>query len=156
MTSVRSRLALIGGILCILLAVGCSGLKSIHVRGVKPLNVNPNGESTPVRVRIYLLKGDGKFRKATFEDLWSKDLDVLGDDLLREPMEEDIFPGEETDRAREILLGDVSPETRFVGVLALYSEKSDRGGPRHVVLDTKAVKSSVFVFTGYEILFRSR
>ena len=47
--------------------VGCSSSATLQMRGVAPLNLNDAGESTPVDVRIYQLKNDAAFKRATFE-----------------------------------------------------------------------------------------
>ena len=139
-----------------LLGSGCSSLKAVQVRAVKPVNVDPEGNSLPVRVRVYKLKGREKFRKATFEDLWSKDRAVLGGDLVDDPIEQDVYPAGTGAAPTQIQLGAVPEEVMYIGIFALYSQNDERGGPRHVVLSRREAKGSVLVLTGYRVLVRKR
>ena len=51
----------------------CGGSDYVRVRGVSPLNVDGSNASTPVDIRVYQLKDDGRFTRARVEDLWTKD-----------------------------------------------------------------------------------
>jgi type VI secretion system VasD/TssJ family lipoprotein len=53
------------------LLAACGGPSYVRVRGVSPLNVNDSNESTPVDVRLYQLKDDGRFTRARVEELFS-------------------------------------------------------------------------------------
>src|SRR5271170_6145508 len=73
------------------LLVSCCGMLSscaaptLSVRALSPVNLNADGESLPVKLRIYALRDDARFRAAPFADLWTKDREVLGDDRLQDP-----------------------------------------------------------------------
>lgn len=120
------------------LALSGCGQSPLSVRAVSPVNVNADGESLPVKVRIYALKDDGRFRSALFSDLWTNDRKVLGDDRLQDPKEEIIAPRGPTGQPDEISLGELPQETRFVGIMALYRH-ADEPDRRRIVLPVDLV-----------------
>lgn len=134
----------------IVLLVGCSRTATLQVRGVAPLNLNDAGESTPVDVRIYQLKDDGAFKRATFEKLWTEDEKVLGEDRLASPRVESIVPGNATDQPKRIALGELEVGTRFIGIMALYA-KTDARDARVLVLPINDAEEPVIEFSGYGI-----
>src|SRR3569833_2142512 len=75
---------------------GC-GQASARVRGVAPLNLNDNNESTPVKVRFYQLASSDRFQAATFESLWLNDKEPLGADRLADPVVVTVLPGSAND-----------------------------------------------------------
>ncbi|MBI4565367.1 MAG: type VI secretion system lipoprotein TssJ [Planctomycetes bacterium] len=130
------------------LLAGCGGPKALLVRGMDPLNVNERGESTPVQVRIYFLKGQQRFVSAPYEDLWVKDKEVLGDDYLADPIV--ITVHHKQDKPESVPLPELKPEVGYVGIMALYRKKDEDGKPRVVVPKDK-VDDFVFEFIGYRI-----
>lgn len=120
------------------LALASCGQSPLSVRAVSPVNVNANGESLPVKVRIYALRDDGRFRSAPFSDLWTRDRVVLGDDRLQDPREEIIAPCGPTGLPVEIRLGELPQETRFIGIMALYRH-ADEPDRRRIVLPVDLV-----------------
>ncbi len=112
--------------------VGC-GQSPLALRAVAPVNVNSEGESLPVKVRIYALRDDARFRSALFSDLWMHDRDALGDDRLQDPKVVIIAPTGPSDLPSEIDLGQLPEHTRFIGILALYRQP-DEPDRRRVVL----------------------
>jgi type VI secretion system protein VasD len=134
----------------LVLAVGCARTATLQMRGVAPLNLNDAGESTPVDVRIYQLKDDGAFRRATFEKLWTEDEKTLGQDRLAPPRVESIVPGNPTDKPKLIALGELATGTRFIGIMALYA-KSDARDARTLVLPVDEADEPVIEFSGYGI-----
>jgi type VI secretion system protein VasD len=134
----------------IVLLLGCSRAATLQVRGVAPLNLNDTGESTPVDVRIYQLKDDGAFKRATFEKLWTEDEKVLGQDRLAAPRVESIVPGSATDQPRRVALGELEVGTRFIGIMALYA-KADARDTRILVLPVDEAEEPVIEFSGYGI-----
>jgi type VI secretion system protein VasD len=81
-------------------------------------DINPDsaGRPSPLVLRIYQLKSEAKFSEADFFDLFDKDSQVLGPDLIsREELTLD--PGE----TRELRI-DVSDDAKAVGVLAAYRD----------------------------------
>ena len=47
------------------------------------INPSERGEPRPVQVRIYQLKSDVGFLNSDFEEVWKKDAEVLGEDLVK-------------------------------------------------------------------------
>lgn len=148
----KRQMLFLGAVL--LLLAGCSTPSSFYYRGVEPLNVNSDSESTPVSVRIYQLKEDTAFENATFENLWSNDVATLGDAKIGDPYEITVFHGDSKSDAKEYDLGILNGDTRFIGVIALY-DGSEEGGKRKVIVPSGDVESYVFEFTGYRIVLKS-
>jgi type VI secretion system protein VasD len=127
----------------------CGGPAYVRVRGVSPLNLNDSNESTPVDVRLYQLKDDGRFTRARVEELWTRDKEVLADDLIAQK-KVTVFPGREDEAPKEVEIGELPGECRFVGVLALFSKADDKG-PRHLVIPAKEAKGRVLRFMGSHV-----
>lgn len=132
-----------------LVLVACSSATRLRVRGVTPLNINDASESVPVDVRIYQLKDDARFRNAKAEEIWVKPKETLADDIVSET-KITVFPGRSEDAPRDVELGQLPPEVRFVGILALYSKTDDKG-PRHLVLPRAEAHNRVLRFSGYHV-----
>lgn len=102
-----NRLPIYGAIFCAIIALlsGCSSSKS-RVGGVLNLdtdlklnfivegNINPdeNKRPSPVFVRLYELKSPAAFNKADFIDLYERDKEILGGDLLNKQMLKPLPP----------------------------------------------------------------
>jgi len=121
----------------VLALVGC-GPSPLSVRAVAPVNLNAEGESLPVKVRIYALRDEGRFRSALFSDLWTRDREVLGDDRLQDPKVVVIAPTGPSGVSEQIDLGTLPEGTRFVGILALY-RRPDEPDRRRAVLPVDLV-----------------
>jgi type VI secretion system protein VasD len=147
----RSALSLLA---MVVLFAGCSRSATIQVRGLAPLNLNDTGESTPVDVRIYQLKDDAAFKRATFEKLWTEDEKVLGADRLAPPRVESVVPGNPTDQPKRIALGELEVNTRFIGIMALYA-KTDARDARTLVLPVDDAEKPIIEFSGYGISLSS-
>ena len=117
--------------------VGC-GRSPLSVRAVSPVNLNVEGESLPVKVRIYALRDDGRFRSALFSDLWTRDREVLGDDRLQDAKVVIVAPRGPTGLPDEIDLGELPKDTRFIGIMALY-RRPDEPDRRRIVLPVDLV-----------------
>ena len=74
------------GLVFLVFLSGCSGTPKqdvmLALQATKNLNPDPDGNPHSVVVRVYTLKEEDRFNKATFQDLWKHDRDVLGSDLL--------------------------------------------------------------------------
>jgi type VI secretion system protein VasD len=134
----------------LLLASGCGRTATLQMRGLAPLNLNDAGESTPVDVRIYQLKDDAAFKRATFEKLWTEDEKVLGQDRLAAPRVESIVPGSATDQPKRVALGELATGTRFIAVMALYA-KADARDTRTLILPVDEAERPIIEFSGYGI-----
>lgn len=117
-------------IVFVALVSGCSSSKS-RVGGVLNLdtdlkltflvdgNVNPdhNTESSPVIVRLYELNSVSVFEKADFVDMYERDQQILGRDLIGKQVFRPMVPGE----AREENLV-LSQGTTHVALYAEFSQ----------------------------------
>ena len=129
--------------LLVLALAGCGGPLKLQFKGGDVLSpVKDPPENTPVDVRVFLLKDKGAFEKATFESLWgNKYKDVLGSDVVGEPRPITIMAKDK----KELNLGEIAKEVRFIGVMAMYQSKAP-GAPqtRHVAVTKEDADDYVF------------
>jgi len=80
-------------------------------------DINPDDHNvpSPLYIRMYELKTDKQFRKADFIDLFERDKEVLGADLIGKQRLKRLLPGEH--REKDFVL---DPNTRFVGLYAEF------------------------------------
>lgn len=112
---------------------GCSSLNS-KVGGVfnadtdlkltlkADADINPDDKKrpSPLFLRLYELKSPKQFEKANFIDLFERDSEALGADLVAMQTLKRLRPGDErTDRFV------LKPETRYVGVFAEFLQYRD-------------------------------
>jgi type VI secretion system protein VasD len=98
---------------------GCSsGPAVLKAEVVAAAQVNPDNRKrpSPVVVRVYELKATTAFDSADFVSLFEKEQAVLGPDLVLR--EEFVLRPGETKTINKTL----SPDTRFIGVLAAFRE----------------------------------
>jgi type VI secretion system protein VasD len=133
----------------LLVLAGCTVPVKLQMRGVKPLNENERKENTPVDVRLYQLKDNGRFEQATIDNLWMKDKETLAEDLVAVKTVT-VFPAEPQSAPKVEDLGKLDPAIRFIGILALYA-KEDEGKPRKVVVPVAEADDVVWEFTGFHI-----
>lgn len=109
-------------VLCLLplLLAACAGPSPgrIDARFVttEDLNPDPEGQASPIVVRIYQLGSPVAFSNASFFSLYDNDAAELGADLKGKE-EIELQPGQELIVAREL-----KPEARFLGILAGYRD----------------------------------
>lgn len=84
------------------------------------INPDDNKRPAPLFVRLYELKSDKQFGKANFIDLYERDKEVLGADMIAKQRLKRIAPGEA--RKDEYVL---DTQTRFVGLFAEFSQYTD-------------------------------
>jgi type VI secretion system VasD/TssJ family lipoprotein len=132
----------IAAAVCLALALAGCGQGALSIRAVAPVNLNVEGESLPVKVRIYALRDDGRFRSALFSDLWTRDREVLGDDRLQDAKVVIVAPRGPAGKADEIDLGELPKETRFIGIMALY-RRPDEPDRRRIVLPVDLIGDRV-------------
>ena len=143
-------------IICLAMLTGCASTTlTMEFIAIEPVNLNQEeGSSTDSRVvdvRIYQLKDDAKFTAGTVDAIWSDAEGTLGDSLVEVKLGESIFP-EKPDGPRngkEIVLDPLDSQTKFIGVLALYSYTDD--GERKVVVPVDQADDVLFELTGYHI-----
>jgi len=150
----RFVLSLIGVGLALSLT-GCGGPSLLNVRAVAPVNLNEQGESLPVRLRIYELKDRSKFLAASFNDLWLDDRKALGADRLADPRYLVVQPGKPDGNPLRYDLIEVAAGTRFIGVMALYPRSGEQDERRAaIVLDE--LGDHVIELSGYQLKLTDR
>lgn len=106
--------------LALALAACASAPKPAQVAGTieASAKVNPSTSRrpSPVLVRVYELKTAAAFNSADFMSLYQRDKAELGGDMLAKE-EFVLAPGESRTFAKTL-----SPDTRFLGVLAAYRD----------------------------------
>jgi type VI secretion system protein VasD len=91
-------------------------IAAVTVNAAGYVNPNPDGQSSPVLVRVYFLKSPTAFLEADFFQLLDSDEATLAGDLsAREEFA--LAPGASRSITREI-----KDDGRFVGVLAAFRE----------------------------------
>jgi type VI secretion system VasD/TssJ family lipoprotein len=120
-------LLMIGG--CCTIGYGPCTLKDqFTLKGATTLNAcGDDGRSHPVAVRFYALKDAEKFQSAAFEDLWDNAAEVLGGDLLDDPVKAFVQPG--GTEAVSILRPDGA---KAIGVLANFCERNEESYRRKI------------------------
>lgn len=122
-----------GVVVLTLLLAGCSSSKS-RVGGVLNLdtdlklqfdvdgNINPdeNRRPSPLFVRMYQLKSPTAFNKADFIDLYERDEEMIGGDLVKKQTLRPLAPGEI--REERFVL---QPGTTHVALYAEFSQYRD-------------------------------
>ncbi|TQV76416.1 type VI secretion system lipoprotein TssJ [Aliikangiella marina] len=85
-------------------------------------DVNPDDTKTPspLFVRFYELKSNSVFEKAEFIDLYERDKEVLGPDLIAKQELKRLTPGEK--REQTFVL---NPETQYIGLFAEFYDYAD-------------------------------
>jgi len=127
-------------------AAGCA-TRATLVRGVAPLNLNAEGESTPVDVRIYMLSDDDAFSRAGYAALWTEPARVLSGDLLGTPMTVTILPGSPGDPPRRIELDGNVGQAAWVGLQLLVRHEGEL--PRTLLVPIARFDDAIIEASGY-------
>lgn len=93
---------------------------SLSVLASPSLNPTLDGESRPVVLRLYQLKGDVRFQNASFEEIWKDSAKALGDDLVdgkddERDREVSVYPG-----VRQDVKFERDPAAQVVVAAALF------------------------------------
>ncbi len=85
-------------------------------------DINPDDKKrpSPLFVRMYELKSTKQFAKANFIDIYERDTEVLGADMVAKQMLKRLKPG---DHRKDSFV--LKPETRYVGLLAEFLQYKD-------------------------------
>ena len=134
---------------------GCGQPDRVAMRAVEPVNVNSQGESLPVQVRIYELADDKRFMGASFTALWLDDKTVLGEDRQAQPRMIIVRPGPVNGPPQELQFGTLSGYTHFIGIMALYPEGGENDA-RRAVIPLDDVGDKVIELTGTSVTVRDR
>lgn len=81
------------------------------------INPDENNTPSPLYIRMYELKSDKQFKNADFIDLYERDKELLGADMLAKQRLKRLVPGEK--REKDFVL---DPQTRFVGLFAEFQK----------------------------------
>lgn len=108
-------------IICSAIVSSASGCRlsqptAIKVKSADHLNVDPLGQSLPVVLKMYQLSSDIAFNQSSFEELWKKDKETLGAELL-ESYESVIVPGQSVQFSIP-----AHEKGHFIGAIALFRE----------------------------------
>lgn len=109
-------------VLCLLplLLAACAGPSPARIDArfvtTEDLNPDPEGQASPIVVRIYHLGSPVAFSNASFFSLYDNDAAELGADLKGKE-EIELRPGQEL-----IVVRELKPEARFLGILAGYRD----------------------------------
>lgn len=147
----RPLLGLVGAVVL----GGCGGPSPLTVRAVAPVNLNAEGESLPVRLRLYELKDRSRFMAASFNDLWLDDRKALGPDRLADPRQVVVQPGKADDEPRRYDLIEVTDGTRFIGVMALYPRTGEQD-ERRAVIPLDDLGDRVIELSAYQLTVKDR
>lgn len=85
-------------------------------------DINPDDKKrpSPLFLRMYELKSTKQFAKANFIDLYERDAETLGADMVAKQILKRLKPGDE--REDSFVL---KPETRYVGLIAEFLQYKD-------------------------------
>ncbi|MCA9689003.1 MAG: type VI secretion system lipoprotein TssJ [Nannocystaceae bacterium] len=105
--------------------VACAGRKqceamppnlSVTIDGESRLNQDSRARSLPTRVRLYLLRKPTTLDQASFEDVWRRDKETLGEELLHQ-QEEIVYPGQTVTVSLE-----PEDDVRYVAAVGIFRE----------------------------------
>lgn len=120
------------------LGAGCGGDTKtwrVQLLSSSTINQDDGGESLPVLVRVYQLKGKERFQQATFKTLWKNDKDALEGDLV-DRKEMTVQPDAKTDLYLEV---DVRHGVAYLGVMALFRQPGVEGWRQIVEASSSAL-----------------
>ncbi|MCZ7604538.1 MAG: type VI secretion system lipoprotein TssJ [Planctomycetota bacterium] len=145
-----------------LLLAGCTSTAlTLDFVALKPVNEiqlesGSSGESRVVDVRVFQLKDDAKFKAATVDAIWTNAEEVLGDSLVEVKLGESVFPEDPDGKAvgKQITLDPINTGTKFIGILALFSNSDE--GERKVVVPLEQADDVLFELTGYHINIKNK
>lgn len=121
-----------------LLFAGCAPKAALTFMSTNNLNNGGN----PVVVRVYQLKSAGNFQRATLDEFWQDDQAALGSDIVGDPVEVLLHPGE----TRNIKSIQIESDATYIGVAAdFYSPEGDNWREIYQISDQKGL------FKGFEI-----
>lgn len=133
-----------------LLVTGCAPARAqVQVSGLQVMNQNELGESAPVKLRLYPLRSDTKFRATSGDSLWTGDEELLRADLTHAPTVTLVSPGG-TDRTPTRIEVPLGEGAKWLGVLALYV-KSDAIDRRTLLLPIEDADRMIITCSGYSI-----
>lgn len=134
----------IGGLLVVLMASGCASVDTVALRGSSNLNNCGGDEAHSVVVRVYHLRGTGRFEAASFDELWDHRSGVLEDDLIQSPWEHSLTPA--TTEEVKIERTDALQDATALGIVANFCRRGENNCWRKVVpLEGRKTATRVFL-----------
>jgi type VI secretion system protein VasD len=132
-------------ILVILISVltGCS--RNLQVSLIATSDVNNGGN--PVVVRVYQLRNDVNFQRATIESFWNDDVQTLGGDLIGDPVEVIMRP----DETRQLHRIKIENDALYIGAAADFY-RPDQNRWRHILDISNYRGKKVYVLIGNDKL----
>jgi type VI secretion system protein VasD len=130
------------------LLVSCGSSKmnmGLMLEGTNQLNQSDMGQPVPVTVRIYTLKDRIRFEQATFQELWKKDYEFLGKDLLDR---KEITLSPSTSKLIELTV-DPEDNEKFIGIMVLFRKYQDGTWRRVIPIE----EPGLFSFGDPEFIF---
>ncbi len=103
----------------------------MEFRVAADINPDESKTSSPLFVRFYELKTDNMFAKAEFIDLYERDEEVLGADLIAKQELKRLIPGK--NRSEKFVL---NPETRYIALFAEFYQY--RGSQHRLIIPVQA------------------
>lgn len=107
---------LVGAFMILLSACGRSVNVELDAR--QQLNLDQNGRSLPVLIKVYELRDKSRFEQASFDGLWQQSKETLGSDLLAE-QSITVLPG-----AHKKVNLPVESKTNYIGFVAVFRKKN--------------------------------
>ena len=116
----------------------------------------------PVRVKVYQLRDASTFDRAGFEDLWTDEAKVLGDDLLDKPIVKDVLPKEPGAKQEMVIViyeeeKSLNINTQFIGVAVLFSPENatpEMASKWKKAVPLDQVGKVIFHMDNYELLVK--
>ena len=118
----RLQLIILVAVCGLLASCGSSKINmELMLEGTNQLNQSDMGQPVPVTVRIYTLKDRTRFDQGTFQELWKKDYEFLGNDLLDR---KEITLRPSTSEPIELSV-DPEKNENFLGIMVLFRNYQD-------------------------------
>lgn len=126
----------------LLLMPGC-GRQAVrlNVEAVQNLSPGPAGDPHPVMLKLYLLAQKENFETGDYQALWNDPKNLLGGDLLGNPIPIDVAPGD-TIVDRRI---PKTKEALYLGVVAGYHNPTEDGWRKVFAFHKKHRKPRVLI-----------
>lgn len=141
---------LINFFVAILLLAGCDASKralnlktEVLLNFTASTNINPDsyGQSLPLVMRAYELKGTERFLKENFIRLYDDDKTILGEDLINKIELKEIMPGSEN--FQQVIIND--DRTTHIGLMAEFIQY-DKAQTRVVIPIEKYSKNNKYIW----------
>ncbi len=124
---------------------------ALLVRARADVNPNDLGEPTPVDLKVYQLKSETEFTRASFDDLWTDAKGALVDSLSGAEKVISCAPGDGVEQPIELDIK-LDAGVEFIGLMGCFQGRREGAERRKLCLAKAKIKGKVFELTGYEIV----